>query len=73
MLGASDKFRAGCGIARGPVEQRCRDEALQLLSGREPAPARRLAGGRAAADEDTLERMLREAAPATADTPREDD
>jgi len=74
LLGASDKFRAGCGIARGPVEQRCRDEALQLLS-QVASPRRRaawLAVG-AAADEDTLERMLREAAPATADTPREDD
>ena len=74
LLGASDKFRAGCGIARGPVEQRCRDEALQLLS-QVASPRRRaawLAVG-AAADEDTLERALREAVPAASPTPTEDD
>lgn len=64
LLGASDRFRTECGMARGPVEQRCRDEALQALS-RDVSPRRRaawLAVG-AGADEDTLERALREVAP----------
>jgi predicted ATPase/DNA-binding winged helix-turn-helix (wHTH) protein len=66
LLGASDRFRTGCGMARGPVEQRCRDEALQVLS-RDVSPRRRaawLAVG-AGADEDALERALREVAPGT--------
>lgn len=32
LLGASDKFRADSGVPRGPVEQRCREDALQILS-----------------------------------------
>lgn len=55
LLGASDKFRAGCGMARGAVEQRCRDEALLHLSNAAGAKRRAawLAVG-AAASEDAL-------------------
>jgi len=55
FLGASDRFRSGCGMARGAVEQRCRDEALQQLSNAAGAKRRAawLAVG-AAASEDAL-------------------
>jgi predicted ATPase/DNA-binding winged helix-turn-helix (wHTH) protein len=55
FLGASDKFRSVCGMARGVVEQRCRDEALLQLSNAAGAKRRAawLAVG-AAASEDAL-------------------
>jgi ATP/maltotriose-dependent transcriptional regulator MalT len=55
FLGASDKFRSVCGMPRGAIEQRCRDEALQHLSNAAGAKRRAawLAVG-AAASEDAL-------------------
>jgi hypothetical protein len=31
LIGASDRFRAGCEAPRDPVEHRCREEAMALL------------------------------------------
>ena len=55
FLGASDRFRSVCGMPRGAMEQRCRDEALQHLSSAAGAKRRAawLAVG-AAASEDAL-------------------
>lgn len=60
LLGASDKFRADCGLARGPVEQGCRDEALQQLSNAVGARRRAawLAVGAAANEEALLAALL---------------
>jgi predicted ATPase/DNA-binding winged helix-turn-helix (wHTH) protein len=73
LLGASDKFRADSGMLRGPVEQRCRDEALQQLCRAVGARRRAawLAVG-AAADEDTLARALLAALDVDAPQPSED-
>ncbi len=59
LLGASDKFRADCGMPRGPIEQACRDEALLHLSNTVGARRRAawLAEG-AVADEDSLARAI---------------
>ncbi|HEU5297393.1 MAG TPA: winged helix-turn-helix domain-containing protein [Burkholderiaceae bacterium] len=68
FLGASDKFRAGCGMPRGAVEQRCRDEALQHLSTAAGAKRRAawLAVGAAASEEALAQAVLDgETAPAS--------
>ena len=69
FLGASDKFRSVCGMARGVVEQRCRDEALLQLSNAAGAKRRAawLAVG-AAASEDALAQAVLDG-DATAEAP----
>ncbi|HVO06286.1 MAG TPA: winged helix-turn-helix domain-containing protein [Burkholderiaceae bacterium] len=60
FLGASDKFRSACGMPRGAMEQRCRDEALQQLSNAAGAKRRAawLAVGAAASEEALAQAML---------------
>jgi predicted ATPase/DNA-binding winged helix-turn-helix (wHTH) protein len=60
LLGASDKFRSDCGMARGPIEQGCRDEALLLLSNAVSAKRRAawLAVGAAAGEDSLAHAML---------------
>ena len=56
LIGASDNFRAGCETARDLVEQRCRQEALAILSAsvREPTQLAWVHAGACASEEDLV-------------------
>ncbi len=68
LIGASDKFRAGCEAARDLVEQHCRQEALAILSASVGEPAQRawIHAGAVASEEELLASVSASLRPGTA-------
>ncbi len=68
LLGASDRYRADGQTPRDPLEQRCREQARELVSRALPDPVRVawMAAGANADEDEVIETMRRIAEPAAA-------